>query len=44
MSENIDCVMLAAGESMRMGRWKMMLPFDGTTLAERSVGQRPGGL
>ena len=37
MSENIDCVMLAAGESMRMGRWKMMLPFDGTTLAERSV-------
>lgn len=37
MKENIDCVMLAAGESMRMGEWKMMLPFGGATIAERSV-------
>jgi len=37
MAGEIDCVMLAAGESMRMGKWKMMLPFNGTTIAERSV-------
>lgn len=31
--QQIECVMLAAGLSSRMGRWKMMLPYgDGTIL------------
>jgi molybdenum cofactor cytidylyltransferase len=33
-----DCVMLAAGSSRRMERWKMTLPLGGATLVEASVG------
>jgi len=32
-----ECVMLAAGESSRMKDWKMMLPFMGSTIIEKSV-------
>lgn len=35
--KEIDCVMLAAGESTRMGQWKMTLPFSGSTITETSV-------
>ena len=35
--EPVECVMLAAGESRRMGRWKMLLPLEETTVVERSV-------
>ncbi len=31
-SPSVDCVLLAAGESIRMGSWKMLLPFGGTTI------------
>jgi molybdenum cofactor cytidylyltransferase len=34
---DLDCIMLAAGSSTRMGSWKMTLPLGGSTLAERSV-------
>jgi len=37
MDNRIDCVMLAAGESMRMGQWKMILPYRNTTIVEQSV-------
>lgn len=37
MGGSLDCIMLAAGESMRMGKWKMMLPFGDSTIVERSV-------
>jgi molybdenum cofactor cytidylyltransferase len=33
----VECVMLAAGESRRMGRWKMLLPMGDATVVERSV-------
>jgi molybdenum cofactor cytidylyltransferase len=32
-----DCIMLAAGESARMKDWKMMLPFRGSTILEKSI-------
>jgi molybdenum cofactor cytidylyltransferase len=32
-----ECVMLAAGSSTRMERWKMMLPWGGSTIIEHSV-------
>jgi molybdenum cofactor cytidylyltransferase len=32
-----DCVMLAAGNSERMGTWKMILPFGRSTIIETSV-------
>lgn len=32
-----DCVMPAAGESSRMGEWKLALPFRGATVLEWSV-------
>ena len=35
--EKIDCVMLAAGESSRMEKWKLMLPCRGSTIIEGSV-------
>ena len=38
MDERIDCVMLAAGVSSRMGKWKMTLPCKGSTIIECSVG------
>jgi len=37
MDESIDCVMLAAGVSSRMGKWKMTLPCKGSTIIECSV-------
>lgn len=33
----MDCVILAAGKSERMGRWKMTLPFGGSTIIEETV-------
>ena len=32
-----DCVMPAAGESTRMGEWKLLLPIGEETIVERSV-------
>ena len=37
MRKKPDCVMLAAGESVRMSGWKLLLPVRGETLIERSV-------
>ena len=36
-TESIDCLILAAGGSTRMGRWKMMLPFGTSTVVETVV-------
>ena len=38
MKQKPDCVMLAAGESQRMGTWKLFLPLEGKPLIEHSVG------
>lgn len=35
--QHIDCLMLAAGISLRMGAWKMMLPFGEGTLLDTSI-------
>jgi molybdenum cofactor cytidylyltransferase len=35
--KDLDCVMLAAGTSSRMDRWKMTLPFGEGTVIEASV-------
>ncbi|RJT42237.1 CTP--molybdopterin cytidylyltransferase [Rahnella woolbedingensis] len=35
--QKVDCLMLAAGLSSRMGSWKMMLPFGGSTLLDTSI-------
>ncbi len=32
-----DCIVLAAGKSERMGRWKMTLPWYGSTIIETAV-------
>jgi molybdenum cofactor cytidylyltransferase len=37
MDEAVDCVMLAAGESRRMGEWKLMLPLAGSTVLGCSI-------
>jgi molybdenum cofactor cytidylyltransferase len=37
MREKIDCVMLAAGASIRMGKWKLTLPWGHSTIIECSV-------
>ncbi|WP_413701811.1 molybdenum cofactor cytidylyltransferase [Psychromonas sp. KJ10-10] len=34
---DIDCIMPAAGLSSRMGEWKLMLPYNNTTILENSV-------
>ncbi len=34
---NIDCLIPAAGLSSRMGRWKLMLPYNDRTILETSV-------
>ncbi|MEI8095469.1 MAG: NTP transferase domain-containing protein [Spirochaetales bacterium] len=34
---NLDCVVLAAGASSRMGVWKLLLPWQGLTLLESVV-------
>jgi len=41
-AEKTDCVVIAAGESRRMGKWKMLLPLEAegeapATVVERSV-------
>jgi molybdenum cofactor cytidylyltransferase len=33
----VDCIVLAAGRSERMGRWKPLLPFRGSTIVETVV-------
>ena len=37
MPGQFDCVIPAAGESKRMGSWKLLLPFRGRTIVEWSV-------
>ncbi len=37
MSASIDCLLLAAGLSSRMGRWKQMLPYRGRPLIEHAL-------
>ncbi|WP_240651637.1 NTP transferase domain-containing protein [Serratia microhaemolytica] len=39
---NIDCVMLAAGMSTRMGRWKMMLPYGDSTILDSAIANALG--
>lgn len=34
---HIDCVMLAAGMSTRMGQWKMMLPYGNGTILDTAI-------
>lgn len=34
---NIDCVMLAAGMSTRMGSWKMLLPYGDSTILDTAI-------
>jgi len=34
---DVDCLLLAAGASVRMGRWKPLLPWRGATVVEASV-------
>jgi molybdenum cofactor cytidylyltransferase len=35
--EDVDCVVLAAGGSVRMGRWKPVLPFRDSTIVQTVV-------
>jgi len=35
--EKLDCVVLAAGNSLRMGKWKLLLPFGESTMLETVV-------
>lgn len=35
--EAVDCIVPAGGRSERMGSWKPLLPFDGSTIIERVV-------
>jgi len=37
MMDELDCVVLAAGSSTRMERWKMTLPLGDCTVVERTV-------
>lgn len=37
MSREIDCVLLAAGTSSRMSKWKLLLPFNGSTIIEHCI-------
>jgi len=37
MSSFYDCVVLAAGTSSRMGQWKMLLPWHGSTVLETTL-------
>ena len=34
---NIDCLIPAAGLSSRMGKWKLTLPYKGSTIVENSI-------
>jgi len=40
---DFDCIMLAAGISSRMGKWKMTLPLEDSTIIETSVANALGG-
>ncbi len=45
---SVDCILLAAGLSRRMGRWKMALPWGGghgpvERRARGAAGRRPAG-
>ena len=40
---DFDCIMLAAGVSSRMGKWKMTLPLEESTIIEHSVANSLGG-
>ena len=40
--QDYDCVMPAAGRSLRMGDWKLLMPFGGSTVVERSVANALG--
>lgn len=46
MRKKVDkqCIMLAAGLSSRMGKWKMMMPWGEGTILDSAPGQRPGVL
>ncbi|EPK7285628.1 molybdenum cofactor cytidylyltransferase [Citrobacter farmeri] len=33
----VDCIITAAGLSSRMGKWKMMLPWQGSTILDASI-------
>ncbi|GAB1484290.1 hypothetical protein MASR2M78_31080 [Treponema sp.] len=33
----LDCIVLAAGNARRMGAWKLLLPWKGTTVIEASI-------
>ncbi|RSV83734.1 NTP transferase domain-containing protein [Klebsiella aerogenes] len=35
--KQVDCIITAAGLSSRMGQWKMMLPWLGTTILDASI-------
>ena len=35
--EHVDCIVPAAGSSLRMGQWKPVLPFDGSTIVQTVV-------
>jgi len=37
VGENVDCVIPAAGQSVRMGRWKPALPFGDSTIVQTVV-------
>jgi len=37
LPEDCDCVIPAAGASVRMGKWKLVLPFAGATVIEKVV-------
>jgi molybdenum cofactor cytidylyltransferase len=39
----VDCLLLAAGASTRMGRWKMLLPWRGSTVVEAAAAAALGG-
>ncbi|MFI8415132.1 NTP transferase domain-containing protein [Serratia sp. NPDC078593] len=38
----IECVMLAAGMSTRMGKWKMMLPYADSTILDNAIANALG--
>ncbi|MEB6334905.1 nucleotidyltransferase family protein [Serratia rhizosphaerae] len=40
--QQIECVMLAAGMSTRMGSWKMMLPYGDGTILDSAIANAQG--
>jgi molybdenum cofactor cytidylyltransferase len=39
MNEPLDCIITAAGSSVRMGRWKPVLPFGDSTIVQTVVAE-----